>query len=84
LALDRAYVYYRGFWLDLRIYVGTILYLVGVTFPTIWRWLKLPYQICKEPIAPATPIPALEDTTPRPVQYERPRSKSKPFHPMPV
>lgn len=82
LSLDRAYVYHRGFWLDLRIYVGTILYLVGVSFPTIWRWLKLPYRSWEESIAPATPTPALEDATP--VHYERPRSKSKPFHPMPV
>jgi lipopolysaccharide/colanic/teichoic acid biosynthesis glycosyltransferase len=76
LALDRAYIYYRGFWFDLKIYVGTVLYLVGVSYPTIWGWLKFPYRVPQE----AVTLP----TASAPVHAERPRSKSKPFQPVPV
>jgi len=75
LALDRAYVHYRSFWLDFRLYVGTMLYLVGVSFPTIWRWLKLPSQVQEEPVIHSAPVP---------VTYERRRSKSNPFQSIPV
>jgi len=70
LVLDRVYVHYRSFWLDLRIYLGTIAYLAGTPFETVRRWFALPNELVEErqPSEPAqvleTPpaftVPALE------------------------
>lgn len=48
LVLDRVYVRYRSFWLDLRIYLATIVYLAGVPFETVRRWFALPSELKEE------------------------------------
>lgn len=48
LVLDRVYVHERSFWLDLRIYLATIAYLVGVPYKTVGRWFALPYELREE------------------------------------
>ncbi|MFT3883481.1 MAG: sugar transferase [Gemmatales bacterium] len=48
LVLDRVYVRYRSFWLDLRIYLATIVYLAGVPFETVRRWFALPHEMKEE------------------------------------
>lgn len=48
LVLDRVYVSYRSLWLDLRIYVGTIFYLMGLPFETTRRWFALPFELREE------------------------------------
>lgn len=48
LVLDRVYVHYRSFWLDLRIYLATIVYLAGVPFETVRRWFALPHEMKEE------------------------------------
>ena len=73
LVMDRVYVSYRSFWLDLRIYLATIAYLAGVPFMTLRRWFALPFELREErlttEIAQALhvdtssstfPVPALE------------------------
>lgn len=42
LALDRCYVESRGFWLDLRIVFGTAVYLLGFSYPTVRKLVRLP------------------------------------------
>lgn len=48
LVLDRVYVRYRSLWLDLRIYLATIVYLGGVPFETVRRWFALPCELKEE------------------------------------
>src|SRR5262249_46287618 len=42
LLLDRCYVHRYGLWLDLRILIGTGLYLAGVSYGGVRRILRLP------------------------------------------
>jgi lipopolysaccharide/colanic/teichoic acid biosynthesis glycosyltransferase len=42
LALDLLYIQKRGFWLDLRLMLGTGLYLAGFTYATVRRLMRLP------------------------------------------
>lgn len=65
LVLDRVYVNRRSFWLDMRIYLGTIFYLVGMPFKKVQRYFALPATIKVEnpPEAStisAMPLPVLE------------------------
>jgi len=45
LVLDRVYVNRRSFWLDMRIYMGTIFYLVGLPFAKVQSYFALPDDI---------------------------------------
>lgn len=72
LVLDRVYVNRRSLWLDLRIYVATIVYLTGVPFSTLRRWFGLPSELKEgqeteavpayqmHVAQQASPVPALE------------------------
>lgn len=42
VALDRCYIDARGLWLDLRLALGTAIYLVGFSYATVRRVLALP------------------------------------------
>jgi lipopolysaccharide/colanic/teichoic acid biosynthesis glycosyltransferase len=42
LILDRCYVQNRSFWLDIRIMLGTVFYLVGFSFAWVRRLMRLP------------------------------------------
>ena len=42
LALDLVYVERRGLWLDLRLAIGTMLYLIGFSFATVRTAMSLP------------------------------------------
>jgi lipopolysaccharide/colanic/teichoic acid biosynthesis glycosyltransferase len=42
LVLDRCYVKSGGFWLDLRIMLGTVIYLMGVSYARIRKLMRLP------------------------------------------
>jgi lipopolysaccharide/colanic/teichoic acid biosynthesis glycosyltransferase len=48
LALDLAYIRQRSLWLDLRLFMGTGLYLFGCSFNTVRRLMRLP-QISAAP-----------------------------------
>jgi lipopolysaccharide/colanic/teichoic acid biosynthesis glycosyltransferase len=51
LVLDRCYVDNGGFWLDLRIMFGTVLYLLGISYANV-RWLmRLPNPLTEPPQA---------------------------------
>lgn len=56
LALDLVYVYHRTFVLDLRLMIGTVLYLVGFSFSAVRRLMRLPESL----IAPTMAIRAPE------------------------
>lgn len=45
LVLDRVYVNRRSLWLDIRIYLGTMFYLVGLPFEKVQRYFALPADI---------------------------------------
>nr|HMP18535.1 sugar transferase [Gemmatales bacterium] len=55
LVLDRVYVYHRSLWLDLKIYVATVLYLCGVSFATLRNWFKLPFELKEEQVMDVPP-----------------------------
>ena len=42
LALDLVYIQRRSLWLDLRLYMGTALYLMGCSYRTVRRLMRLP------------------------------------------
>jgi lipopolysaccharide/colanic/teichoic acid biosynthesis glycosyltransferase len=73
LGLDRVYVYHRSFRLDLKIYAGTVLYLMGFSTRKIGRCLHLP-SLLEEEAA----------TSSAPVHFSSPRSNSNPFRTVPV
>ena len=50
LALDIVYIGRRSLWLDLRLYVGTALYLVGCSYDTVRRLMNLPQVVAAPPI----------------------------------
>ena len=55
LAYDLCYVDGISLWLDLRLILATLLKCVGMPFPRIGRWLRLPdpdAQVAVEPAAP--------------------------------
>jgi lipopolysaccharide/colanic/teichoic acid biosynthesis glycosyltransferase len=51
LALDLVYVEKRGFWLDLRLMLGTCLYLVGFSYARVRRLMRLPKASVVPPLA---------------------------------
>lgn len=51
LVLDRVYVNRRSLWLDIRIYLGTLFYLVGLPFEKVQRCFALPVDIKVEAAA---------------------------------
>ena len=57
LVFDRHYVENAAFWLDLRIVLGTGIYLVGFSYATVRRLLLLP--------SPGAPTPRPDDTRAR-------------------
>lgn len=74
LALDLVYIQRRSFWLDLRLYVGTALYLVGFSYNTVRRLMQLPEltaapplllrDLAIDPLAPVIPTAVRLETTP--------------------
>lgn len=42
ILLDRCYIQQRGFWLDLRILLGTSIYLLGFSYYRVYKLLALP------------------------------------------
>ncbi len=67
LVLDRVYVQRRSFWLDLRIYFGTLMYLLGYSCHRIQGVLALPSEMRRDStpsvISPA-PVKSRSDSSP--------------------
>jgi lipopolysaccharide/colanic/teichoic acid biosynthesis glycosyltransferase len=61
LVLDRHYVEHVGLWLDLRIMLGTVVYLVGFSYAQVRRLLGLPNPLVKT--APAGEVRVREALT---------------------
>lgn len=50
LELDRSYVYHRSFSLDMRIFIATAFYLVGLSFAKLKNWFWLPGPLNELPV----------------------------------
>ena len=59
LLLDRCYVNRYGLWLDLRILIGTALYLAGVSYAGVRRLLRLPNGVSESGLNASMPSPSL-------------------------
>ncbi len=62
IVLDRAYIDGRSVWLDLRLLVGTVIYLAGVPYSVVRNILALPNPLIAERIC----TPSDESTPPSP------------------
>lgn len=65
LVLDRVYVHNRSLWLDIRIYLATIVYLTGVSFSTVRRWFALPFELTDEATTPSKVKPVQVHAAPQ-------------------
>jgi lipopolysaccharide/colanic/teichoic acid biosynthesis glycosyltransferase len=57
LVLDRCYVANRSLWLDLRIVLGTVVYLVGFSYARVRMLLSLPNPLVERGVSLPTPAP---------------------------
>ncbi len=57
VVMDRCYIDNRGVWLDLRLIVGTAIYLVGFSYSRVRRVLRLPHPLLAQCLAvPASKV----------------------------
>jgi lipopolysaccharide/colanic/teichoic acid biosynthesis glycosyltransferase len=63
LVLDRCYARRAGFWLDLRILLGTALYLAGFSYDRVRRVVRLPNPPADGPAAGPRPVARADRVT---------------------
>jgi lipopolysaccharide/colanic/teichoic acid biosynthesis glycosyltransferase len=52
LVLDQCYVRTASLWLDVRIMLGTVVYLFGFRYDTVRKWMRLPDPLRQQPPCP--------------------------------
>jgi lipopolysaccharide/colanic/teichoic acid biosynthesis glycosyltransferase len=73
LVLDQCYIQQGNFWLDVRILLGTVVYLVGFPYPTVRKLMRLPDPLGK---------PAADSQTRMKLNYDGTIEEAEPPRPM--